>query len=635
LKLLLFILFIFFLQLDAQAAIWNPEVRLTNIPGQSWGPRITAFNGILHVVWFEYPDFNHPEIYYSRSTDNGNSWSIPINISNNITRANIHPSVAADASGVYVFWSSDSETGETFFKRSTDGGVTWQESEQQLTYSSGYSRATDILADRQGIIHLVWYDNREGYSGVYHRQSCDHGVNWTAEERVTQFDGVVDNEDPRIIQADDNNFYILFRSSRDGEPQGGMPPYDMYLLRGEGRICPSNIKWLYPAQRVSYTLPDEYSNNYHGTISAGNGGRIHMAYWDEKASNNVIYRRCTPAGAGCRSPEDLSNFPLSHPQAEGPNAQNPGLVEDSTNGVHLFYSEHATIQETVSIGRLFYRNSGDGGLTWNPSVQLGTSAQTSAPQSVYQNGRVHVVWVDFRDNNYGSEIYYRNVDFNVKPTPLNDTAEFVRQQYRDFLNREADAEGLQYWRNVIDGGAKTKAEVIEEFFWSQEFGVRVAPLVRLYFAYFLRIPDYQGLQFWIGASSTGGWSLAAISDYFAASPEFQQRYGSLTNEQFVTLIYQNILDRDPEPGGFAFWVEELNAQKRSRGQVMLEFSESAEYKEKSNNKVYVTMMYVGMLRRSPDQEGFDFWVQYLDSGNSGLALINGFLYSQEYANRFQ
>ena len=53
-----------------------------------------------------------------------------------------------------------------------------------------------------------------------------------------------------------------------------------------------------------------------------------------------------------------------------------------------------------------------------------------------------------------------------------------------------------------------------------------------------------------------------------------------------------------------------------------------------SNEILVTMTYVGMLRRSPEQGGFDFWVGYLDSGNSELALIDGFLNSQEYANRF-
>jgi len=67
---------------------------------------------------------------------------------------------------------------------------------------------------------------------------------------------------------------------------------------------------------------------------------------------------------------------------------------------------------------------------------------------------------------------------------------------------------------------------------------------------------------------------------------------------------------------------------------MLGFSESPEYRALIANEVYVTMMYVGMLRRAPEPAGFTFWVNYLDSGNSGLALINGFIASQEYRNRF-
>jgi len=223
---------------------------------------------------------------------------------------------------------------------------------------------------------------------------------------------------------------------------------------------------------------------------------------------------------------------------------------------------------------------------------------------------------------------------SIELNPLNDTTEFVKQQYRDFLNREAETGGLQYWVNIIDSGAMTRAQVIESFFWSQEFGATIAPVVRLYFAYFLRIPDYGGLMYWIDQFSNGQ-SLGAISDAFAASPEFQQTYGSLNNEQFVTLIYQNVLGRAPDSGGYAFWVGELNSGRRTRGQVMIGFSESDEYEGLTSHEVYVTMMYIGMLRRAPEEDGFNFWVDYLDSGNSGLALIDGFLYSQEYADRFQ
>ncbi len=210
---------------------------------------------------------------------------------------------------------------------------------------------------------------------------------------------------------------------------------------------------------------------------------------------------------------------------------------------------------------------------------------------------------------------------------------FTLQQYRDFLARESDPTGLNFWMTAINTGTQTRGNLVETFFDSAEFQVAIAPVVRLYFAYFLRIPDYAGLNFWIGQFKAGS-SLDTISQAFASSAEFNLTYGSLTNSQFVNLVYQNILGRAADAGGLAFWTGQLNSMAMNRGQVMAAFSESPEYKIVIGNSVYVTMMYVGMLRRSPDQGGFDFWKGYLMSGNSGLALINGFIVSAEYRNRF-
>ena len=210
---------------------------------------------------------------------------------------------------------------------------------------------------------------------------------------------------------------------------------------------------------------------------------------------------------------------------------------------------------------------------------------------------------------------------------------FTMQQYRDFLAREGDEGGIGYWSGQIGSAAQTRAQVIESFFASPEFQGAIAPVARLYFAYFLRIPDYAGLNFWIGYYKAGN-PLETISNAFAQSPEFTSRYGSLNNAQFVSLVYQNVLGRAPDAPGLAFWTGQLDSAAMTRGQVMVGFSESPEYKQTSDSEIYVTMMYFGMLRRAPDQGGFDFWVQYRDTGNSGLALINGFLGSPEYRARF-
>ncbi|HET9577920.1 MAG TPA: DUF4214 domain-containing protein, partial [Usitatibacter sp.] len=81
------------------------------------------------------------------------------------------------------------------------------------------------------------------------------------------------------------------------------------------------------------------------------------------------------------------------------------------------------------------------------------------------------------------------------------------------------------------------------------------------------------------------------------------------------------------------WLGQLDAGM-SRGQLMLQFSESPEYRGLIGNEVYVTMAYIGMLRRAPEPGGFAFWVDYMDRGNSGLALLSGFLAAPEYAQRF-
>jgi hypothetical protein len=210
---------------------------------------------------------------------------------------------------------------------------------------------------------------------------------------------------------------------------------------------------------------------------------------------------------------------------------------------------------------------------------------------------------------------------------------FGTQQYRDFLSREADADGLNFWMTSINAGYYTRPQMIEQFFGSAEFQGTIAPVARLYFAYFLRIPDYGGLQFWI-QQYRAGMPLATISQNFATSAEFTGRYGSLSNAQFVTQVYQNVLGRAPDAGGLAFWLGQLNSGAMNRGAVMIGFSESPEYRGVIANEVYVTMMYSGMLRRAPDAGGFSFWVSYLDGGSSGLALINGFLASPEYRGRF-
>ena len=115
--------------------------------------------------------------------------------------------------------------------------------------------------------------------------------------------------------------------------------------------------------------------------------------------------------------------------------------------------------------------------------------------------------------------------------------------------------------------------------------------------------------------------------------EFGQTYGNLNDAEFVDLVYRNVLGRAPEPQGNVFWLQALQ-QGLLRGQVMTQFSESDEYRQRTAASVQVSMMYMGLLRRSPDAAGFAEWVARLNQGQSVLGLIQGFIDSPEYLGRF-
>ena len=117
---------------------------------------------------------------------------------------------------------------------------------------------------------------------------------------------------------------------------------------------------------------------------------------------------------------------------------------------------------------------------------------------------------------------------------------------------------------------------MELYSWQE--ACREAEAWRLYRAALGRLPDAEGLMYqakdlaWIGAG--------AVAQNFLNSPEFRTRYGALENRQFVTALYQNVLNRQPEPSGLGFHVETLERAERplSRAEVLRSFAESPENK---------------------------------------------------------
>ncbi len=104
-------------------------------------------------------------------------------------------------------------------------------------------------------------------------------------------------------------------------------------------------------------------------------------------------------------------------------------------------------------------------------------------------------------------------------------------------------------------------------------------MFRLYNAAFARFPDASGLEYWIDKFSSGVDDERAVASSFLVSDEFKERYGdNVSNAKYVETLYVNVLGRDYDQDGYNYWLGNLNAGIETRYELLLGFAESAENK---------------------------------------------------------
>jgi len=104
-------------------------------------------------------------------------------------------------------------------------------------------------------------------------------------------------------------------------------------------------------------------------------------------------------------------------------------------------------------------------------------------------------------------------------------------------------------------------------------------MFRLYNAAFKRLPDSDGLKYWIEEFSSGRNSERVVAKSFLASTEFSERYGNnISNSTYVETLYTNILGRNYDQDGYNYWLGNLNTGVETRYELLLGFAESAENK---------------------------------------------------------
>jgi len=265
----------------------------------------------------------------------------------------------------------------------------------------------------------------------------------------------------------------------------------------------------------------------------------------------------------------------------------------------------------------------------------------------------------------------QTADFSAGPAALIDGSQFfVAQHYRDFLSREADAPGLEFWTQGIEAcGAQPACREVRRVNTSAAFFLSIEFEETGFLAYRARkaafgnlpgkpvpvtlrdfLPDTQRISQGVVVHQ-GAWrelleaNKQAFFLDFVQRPEFRARYpAEMSASDFVGAL-------DANTGGSlgATAREALAAQLASnnttqgRASALRQVAENAEFSRREKNHAFVLMQYFGYLRRDPDAApdadftGYGFWLSKLEEFNGDFVaaeMVKAFIDSIEYRRRF-
>jgi len=232
---------------------------------------------------------------------------------------------------------------------------------------------------------------------------------------------------------------------------------------------------------------------------------------------------------------------------------------------------------------------------------------------------------------------------------------FVRQHYIDFLGREPDVSGFNFWSDQIsscgdDAGCRERRtiNVSAAYVLSIEFHETGDFVDSLYRSSYGRAPLF--VEFMPDTRTiannivvgVANWqrdleaNKQAFTNAWVQRPEFQAAYGGLSNEGYVdTLIsHTGVVFSQSERDDL---IDGLVKGTLTRASALRRIAENQGFASAKRNAVFVMMEYFGYLRRDPDASGFQFWLNKLNQfgGNFEQAeMVKAFLNSGEYRQRF-
>jgi hypothetical protein len=284
----------------------------------------------------------------------------------------------------------------------------------------------------------------------------------------------------------------------------------------------------------------------------------------------------------------------------------------------------------------------------------------------------------------GATIVIKDNDGVNGPNPVDDARFFVRQHYLDFLNREPDQSGWDFWTNQITScGTDTacsevrRINVSASFFLSIEFQQTGYLVERCYKVAYgdafgtstlggsshqIMVPVVRFNEFLQDTQRIGqgvvvlqpGWEQALESNKQAYALNFVQTSRfmgtfptSFSPSQFVDQLNQragNVLSPSERTTAINLFGGATNSSNTTaRAQALRQIAEDQDLYNAEFNRAFVLAQYYGYLRRNPndspdsDYTGYEFWLTKLNQFNGdylNAEMVRAFISSSEYRQRF-
>lgn len=316
-------------------------------------------------------------------------WSDEVNLSNH-TLQDHDCEIATNGNVVHVVWNRGGGVGGgIMYSKSTDDGRTW-DSNIQLYSAIESTDYPDIAVSGQNV-HVVWGE-RDGVNGIYYVNSTDSGESWNSVRRISPNVFPWDAGNPSVY-ANGSNVHIIWHDFRVGV--NGQIFYRRSL---DGGITFDN------GQGVDEDRQITFSPSTIGAVGmAGSGSNISVVWYDQRDGDFEVYWMISKDNGftwedGLGTPHvgrKISNSSFWSVEQS--------IAVEGAN-IHIVWYDEIWPGPVYEI---YYRNSTNNGVTWNPTITLsGPNAASFAPNIAISGVNAWVGWNDNRDGSH--EIFFKN-----------------------------------------------------------------------------------------------------------------------------------------------------------------------------------------------------------------------------------